>query len=151
MACKVSGAEAARKSVLSGKVGTEKCILLQTKEMNAVKKITAEKSPSTRKTVAPRVGSLVQIIAGCKWSLTVFELLRRDINRPGAMVRSVEGLSTKALNECMRRLLEFDLVDKSIFPEVPPRVEYAVTAKGARLLEIFDAMDRLEADLEPIE
>ncbi|MEM7355980.1 MAG: helix-turn-helix domain-containing protein [Acidobacteriota bacterium] len=111
--------------------------------------MTPEESPTRRKSVAPRVGSLVQVIAGCKWSLTVFELLRRDINRPGAMVRSVEGLSTKALNECMRRLLEFELVGKTIFPEVPPRVEYAITAKGARLLEIFDAMDRLEADLEP--
>ena len=99
--------------------------------------------------VAPRVGSMVQIIAGCKWSLTVFELLRRGINRPGAMVRSVEGLSTKALNECMRRLVEFQLVEKTIFPEVPPRVEYSMTQKGLNLRDIFDAMDRLEEDLEP--
>lgn len=91
---------------------------------------------------------MVQVIAGCKWSLTVFELLRRGVNRPGAMVRAVEGLSTKALNECMRRLLEFDLVGRTAYPEVPPRVEYAMTNKGLRLLEIFDAMDRLEADFE---
>ena len=90
---------------------------------------------------------MVQTVAGCKWSLTVFELLRRGIDRPGAMVRCVEGLSAKALNECMRRLLEFELVDKRVFPEVPPRVEYSITSKGVRLLEIFDAMDRLEAQL----
>ena len=96
--------------------------------------------------VAPRVGSMVQIIAGCKWSLTVFELLRQGICRPGAMQRSVEGLSTKALNECMRRLVEFELVERNAFPEVPPRVEYAITPKGLRLLEIFDAMDQLESD-----
>ncbi len=98
--------------------------------------------------MAPRVGSMVQVIAGCKWSLTVFELLRRGVNRPGAMVRGVEGLSTKALNECMRRLLEFDLVEKTVYPEVPPRVEYSMTPKGERLREIFDAMDRLEASFE---
>ncbi|MEM7584003.1 MAG: helix-turn-helix domain-containing protein [Acidobacteriota bacterium] len=91
---------------------------------------------------------MVQIIAGCKWSLTVFELLRRGVDRPGAMVRSVEGLSTKALNECLRRLMEFGLVDKTIYPEVPPRVEYAITPKGVRLREIFDAMDRLEVDFQ---
>lgn len=96
--------------------------------------------------MAPRVGSVVQIIAGCKWSLTVFELLRQGINRPGAMVRGVEGLSTKALNECLRRLLEFELIEKTSFPEVPPRVEYAMTTKGTRLQEIFDAMERLESD-----
>ena len=103
---------------------------------------------TARKATAPRVGTMVQVIAGCKWSLTVFELLRRGVNRPGAMVRAVEGLSTKALNECMRRLLEFDLVGRTAYPEVPPRVEYAMTNKGLRLLEIFDAMDRLEADFE---
>ena len=107
-----------------------------------------EKLRTQRKTMAPRVGSMVQVIAGCKWSLTVFELLRQGIDRPGAMVRSVEGLSTKALNECLRRLLEFDLIVKTVFPEVPPRVEYAMTAKGRRLLGIFDAMDRLEEDFE---
>ena len=98
--------------------------------------------------MAPRVGSMVQVIAGCKWSLTVFELLRQGVNRPGAMVRSVEGLSTKALNECMRRLLDFELVEKTAYPEIPPRVEYAMTAKGARLVEIFDAMERLEVDFD---
>ena len=102
--------------------------------------------PTSRKTMAPRVGTMVQVIAGCKWSLTVFELLRQGVNRPGAMVRTVEGLSTKALNECMRRLLEFELVERTAYPEVPPRVEYAMTAKGTQLLQIFDAMDRLEAD-----
>ncbi len=98
-----------------------------------------------RKTIAPRVGSMVQIVAGCKWSLTVFELLSHGIHRPGAMVRSVDGLSTKALNECLRRLLAFELVEKTTYPEVPPRVEYALTTKGSELLEIFASMDRLEA------
>ncbi len=89
---------------------------------------------------------MVQAIAGCKWSLTVFELLRAGVDRPGAMVRSVEGLSTKALNECLRRLLEFGLIARTAFPEVPPRVEYSATPKGERLIAIFDAMDQLEAD-----
>lgn len=93
---------------------------------------------------------MVQTIAGCKWSLTVFELLRRGVCRPGAMVRSVDGLSTKALNECTRRLLEFGLVEKTVYPEVPPRVEYALTSKGERLVDIFDAMDRLEEDFRGV-
>ena len=43
---------------------------------------------------------MVETIYGCKWSLTVYQLLANGINRPGEMVRSVEGLSTKVLNEC---------------------------------------------------
>ena len=106
-----------------------------------------EEKRTERKIGPPRVGSLIQMVAGCKWSLTVFELIRRGVVRPGAMVRSVEGLSPKALNECTRRLLDFELVEKQSFPEVPPRVEYSLTSKGDRLLEIFDAMDRLEGEL----
>lgn len=100
--------------------------------------------------VAPKVGSMVQVVAGCKWSLTVFHLLRMGVDRPGAMVRAVEGLSTKALNECMRRLIQFDLVEKTVYPEVPPRVEYAMTRRGLRLRDIFDAMDTLEEELDEL-
>ena len=42
---------------------------------------------------------MVETIYGCKWSLTVYRLLANGINRPGEMVRSVEGLTTKVLNE----------------------------------------------------
>ena len=100
--------------------------------------------------VAPQVGSMVQVVAGCKWSLTVFHLLRLGVDRPGAMVRAVDGLSTKALNECMRRLVQFELVEKTVYPEVPPRVEYAMTRRGRRLRDIFDAMDALEEELEEL-
>ena len=51
---------------------------------------------------------MVETIYGCKWSLTVYQLLANGINRPGEMVRSVEGLSTKVLNECLKRNVEFD-------------------------------------------
>ncbi len=46
---------------------------------------------------------MVETIFGCKWSLTVYQLLANGINRPGEMVRSVEGLTTKVLNECLRK------------------------------------------------
>ena len=50
---------------------------------------------------------MVEAIYGCKWSLTVYQLLANGINRPGAMVRNVEGLTTKVLNECLRKNTEF--------------------------------------------
>jgi len=66
-------------------------------------------------------------IIGCKWSLTVCQLLDEGINRPGETVRTVEGLSTKVLNQCPRRNMVFGILEKISYPEVPPRVEYAVT------------------------
>ncbi len=80
---------------------------------------------------------MVETIFGCKWSLTVFNLLANDINRPGEMVRSVEGLTTKVLNDCLRKNMEFGILQKNTFAELPPRVEYAVTPFGERFIQVL--------------
>lgn len=84
---------------------------------------------------------MVETIYGCKWSLTVYQLLANGINRPGEMVRSVEGLSTKVLNECLKRNVEFGILDKQMFNELPPRVEYQVTPFGEKFLLILDQLE----------
>ena len=57
----------------------------------------------SRKSAPERSARMVEIIYGCKWSLTVYTLLANDINRPEEMVSKVEGLTTKVLNECPRK------------------------------------------------
>jgi DNA-binding HxlR family transcriptional regulator len=90
---------------------------------------------------------MVETIVGCKWSLTVYQLLDAGINRPGEMVRSVEGLSTKVLNQCLRRNLEFGILEKIIYPEVPPRVEYVVTPFGKKFMQILGALKTLQQEI----
>ncbi len=53
---------------------------------------------------------MVETIYGCKWSLTVYRLLADGINRPGQMVRQVEGLSTKVLNDCLKKNVSFAFI-----------------------------------------
>lgn len=91
---------------------------------------------------------MVETIYGCKWSLTVYQLLANGINRPGEMVRAVEGLSTKVLNECLRKNVEFGILDKVVFNELPPRVEYHVTPFGEKFLRILEELDKLQHELE---
>ena len=99
--------------------------------------------------VPPRhVGRMVETVIGCKWSLTVLELVVAGIIRPGEMTRSTEGLSAKVLNDCLRRLVEFKVLDKRSYPEVPPRVEYRLTDFGKSFRQILDNLDALEADFE---
>jgi len=92
---------------------------------------------------------MVESIYGCKWSLTVYQLLNHGINRPGEMVRSVEGLTTKVLNQCLRRNIEFGILKKNEFPEVPPRVEYEVTEFGQKFIQILDMLESLQAEIQP--
>lgn len=91
---------------------------------------------------------MVESIIGCKWSLSVIRMLRQGINRPGAMQRQVDGLTTKVLNERLNKLLRFGIVEKVVYPVSPPRVEYFFTAFGERFLEIVDTVERVQADLE---
>jgi len=95
---------------------------------------------------------MVETIFGCKWSLTVFSLLAEGINRPGEMVRCVDGLSTKVLNECLRKNMEFGILEKHSFAEIPPRVEYHVTPFGQQFLAILGQIEALQQridDLKP--
>ena len=88
---------------------------------------------------------MVETIFGCKWSLTVFKLLAHGINRPGEMVRNVEGLSTKVLNECLRKNIEFGILGKNVFHELPPRVEYFVTPFGEEFLRVVEQVEALQS------
>ncbi|MCW4446587.1 helix-turn-helix transcriptional regulator [Vibrio splendidus] len=101
-----------------------------------------------RKSAPERSARMVETIYGCKWSLTVYQLLANGINRPGEMVRSVEGLSTKVLNECLKRNVEFGILDKQMFNELPPRVEYQVTPFGEKFLLILDQLENLQNEID---
>lgn len=94
------------------------------------------------------VARMVESIIGCKWSLSVIHLIRNGINRPGAMQRQVDGLTTKVLNERLNKLLRFGIVDKIVYPESPPRVEYRFTEFGQRFLDIVDTVERVQGDLD---
>ncbi len=91
---------------------------------------------------------MVEVIYGCKWSLTVYNLLVNKINRPGEMVRNVEGLTTKVLNECLKRNIEFGILERIAFAEVPPRVEYQITPFGRRFIRILDELEKLQNEID---
>lgn len=91
---------------------------------------------------------MVETIFGCKWSLTVYQLLANGINRPGEMVRSVEGLTTKVLNECLRKNMGFGILERIAYDESPPRVEYRVTPFGRKFIRILDGLEELQKEIK---
>jgi DNA-binding HxlR family transcriptional regulator len=95
----------------------------------------------------PDVHHMVESIIGCKWSLLVLSQVRGGINRPGAMVRTTDGLTTKVLNERLAKMLRFGILQKTSYPEVPPRVEYHLTDFGRRFLRVVDEVESLQREL----
>ncbi len=91
------------------------------------------------------ISRMVEDVVGCKWTLTIMQLIRRGTCRPGALERSVEGLTTKVMNERLRKLVDYGLLERRAYAEVPPRVEYELTAFGKEFGTILDIIEDLEA------
>jgi DNA-binding HxlR family transcriptional regulator len=99
-----------------------------------------------QKQAPQRMGRLVETVLGCKWSLTVLQLVAQGITRPGAMERSVEGLTAKVLADCLRTHLHYGILRKQSFPEIPPRVEYSFTPFGEKFLVALKSLEDLEKE-----
>lgn len=95
----------------------------------------------------PAVARMVEDIVGCKWSLSVLDLVAHGTSRPGAMQSSIHGLTTKVLNERLRKLVRFGILEKRSFPEVPPRVEYRLTTFGQRFSGVLEKIRELEQEI----
>lgn len=93
---------------------------------------------------------MVEDIVGCKWSLAVIDLVRRGVCRPGAMEHAIDGLSAKVLNERLRKLQRYGILEKTSYPEIPPRVEYSLTPFGMKFSGLLDQVRQLDAELRAI-
>ncbi len=80
-----------------------------------------------------------EIVCG-KWTLLLIRDLAAGTSRFCELERSLAGISPRTLSLRLRALEEQEIVERHTFPEVPPRVEYALTEKGRALLPIIDDM-----------
>ena len=79
-------------------------------------------------------------IMGNKWTPLILRDLADGHKRFSELERSLAGISPKTLSERLRRLEESAVVVRTCFAEVPPRVEYELTAKGHALLPVIESM-----------
>ena len=98
-------------------------------------------------TTPPNVARMVEDIVGCKWSLAVLGAVRGGVCRPGAMEHAIDGLSKKVLNERLAKLVRFGILDKHAYAEMPPRVEYRLTAFGDRFCGLLDGIAALQREI----
>ena len=79
------------------------------------------------------------IVCG-KWTLLLVRDLSEGHSRFCELERSLAGISPRTLSLRLRALEEEGIVDRQTFAEVPPRVEYSLTAKGRALIPIIEGM-----------
>lgn len=86
------------------------------------------------------VSTTVQLI-GNKWKLLILRNLMVRPWRFNELRRDLEGISQKVLTDSLRALEEDEIITRTVYPEVPPRVEYALSPLGESMRPILDAME----------
>jgi DNA-binding HxlR family transcriptional regulator len=95
------------------------------------------------------VASMVENIVGCKWSLRLLERFADGPGRPSELLRACPSLSAKVMNERLRKMLRYGIVERSVHGDKPPlEVVYRLTPFGHRFMGILDEVRRLQAALD---
>lgn len=79
-------------------------------------------------------------IIGNKWKIIILRDLLTGTKRYNELTRSVVGISAKVLTENLRELESDGIVERKVYPVVPPKVEYSLTDKGNELKGVLDMM-----------
>ena len=95
------------------------------------------KAPPT--TVCPRYHYAVELI-GRRWTGAILRMLLTDSRRFAELASSIPDLSDRMLAERLRELEQEGIVERTVVPETPVRVEYSLTKKGRGLAVAFDAI-----------
>lgn len=86
------------------------------------------------------VATTVALI-GSKWKLLI---MRNLLSRPwrfNELRKNLDGVSQKVLTDSLRSMEEDGIIIRTVFPEVPPRVEYSLSELGESMRPIMDAME----------
>lgn len=87
------------------------------------------------------VATTVALI-GSKWKLLI---MRNLLSRPwrfNELRKDLEGVSQKVLTDSLRSMEDDGIVIRTVYPEVPPRVEYSLSELGKSMRPIMDAMEK---------
>ncbi|MEM1211159.1 MAG: helix-turn-helix domain-containing protein [Planctomycetota bacterium] len=104
--------------------------------------VSAEETPDP-----DRLTEVFESVLACKWSLHILTQVRRGLHRPSELRRSITGLSDKVLNERLHKMLRFGVLQRTVYPEAPPRVEYTLSPFGSRFAHILDQINHLREEM----
>jgi DNA-binding HxlR family transcriptional regulator len=79
-------------------------------------------------------------LIGDRWTPLIVRDLAPGCRRFSELQRSLDGISPKTLSDRLRKLEDAEIVSRTCFAEMPPRVEYRLTEKGHALLPVIESM-----------
>ena len=91
------------------------------------------------KDIACPVESILKVIAG-KWKVLVLYYLLQGTKRFNELHRSLPGISHRTLIKQLRELEKDGILNRKVYAQIPPKVEYSLTVKGKSLEPVLNAM-----------
>lgn len=85
-------------------------------------------------------------VIGCKWSSSVVAAVAGEVTRPGELERYIPGISTKILNERLRKLVDFGVLTRTEQAGLPARVDYHLTEAGQKLAALLEQVRQLNLE-----
>ncbi len=90
----------------------------------------------------------VDILHG-KWTLPVIRTLKEDTLRYNELEKALPSITQRALTITLRKLERNGILDRYVYPSVPPQVEYKLTSLGLELLQFCETMNTWAKEREP--
>lgn len=96
------------------------------------------------------VSATLKVIGG-KWKPLILYFLSVDVNRFGQLQRMMPGCSKRMMTTQLRELEADGIINRKVYAEVPPKVEYSLTEKGESLRPLFGMLSKwgIENILDP--
>ena len=81
-------------------------------------------------------------LIGGKWKPIILFHISKGINRFNKLFNEIEGINRQMLSKQLKELEKSGILERTLFPEIPPRVEYTLTPLGKSLMTVVQAMNR---------
>lgn len=79
-------------------------------------------------------------MTGCKWKILIIRELLNGTKRFGELKKSVTGITQKVLSAKLKEMEEYGLLERTVYPQIPPKVEYTLTDVGYSLRPVLESL-----------
>lgn len=88
-------------------------------------------------------------IIGGKWKSCILSELNKEPMRPSELHREFPDASPRVIDQQLKELLFYGIIEKTIYPELPPRSEYSITERGRSLIPLINEIEKWGDNFRP--